>query len=156
MCGAVSIQYDPALREELSKFLSEDEIKKFERNGEIIFAYWDKRPMLPIRQGNAIRFMDWGNRDKNLSLPHTGWARLESLLEKKWDHLKPKIVLIPAQRGCEKKVWFDLTADIKAVLVQKNGVERVYMITEATTPEYKELTKHERMPRLMEKKGEYE
>ena len=60
--------------------------------------------------------------------------------------------MIPAQRGCEKKVWFDLTADIKAVLVQKNGVERVYMITEATTPEYKELTKHERMPRLMEKK----
>lgn len=38
MCGAVSIQYDPALREELTKFLSEDKIKKFERNGEIVFA----------------------------------------------------------------------------------------------------------------------
>lgn len=116
MCGAVSIQYDPALREELTKFLSEDEmntflgvspsfipgkaiqssaprgraflgIKKFERNGEIVFAYnqghleqqsertnkwpcstpsfqmkfyevkdmecWDKRPLLPVRQGNT-------------------------------------------------------------------------------------------------------
>lgn len=49
MCGAISIQYDPALREELTKFLSEDEIRKFERNGEIVFAYWDKRPLLPVR-----------------------------------------------------------------------------------------------------------
>ena len=56
MCGAVSIQYDPALREELSKFLSEDEIKRFERNGEIVFAYWDKRPLLPVRQGNTRRY----------------------------------------------------------------------------------------------------
>ena len=50
MYGAVSIQYDSALRAELSKFLSEDEIKKFERNGEIVLAYWDKRPLLPVCQ----------------------------------------------------------------------------------------------------------
>ena len=152
MCGAVAIKYDPAMKEELTKFFTAEEIARFDTNGEIVFAYWDKRPMLPIRKGNEICFIDWGNRDEKLRLPKTGWARLESLLEKKWDHLKPKVVLIPAQRGCEKKVWFDLTADIKAVLVQKNGVKRVYMITEATKPEYKELTKHERMPRLMEKK----
>ena len=156
MCGAVAIKYDPAMKEELTKFFTAEEIARFETNGEIVFAYWDKQPMLPIRKGKEICFIDWGNRDEKLRLPKTGWARLESLLEKKWDHLKPKVVLIPAQRGCEKKVWFDLTADIKAVLVQKDGVERVYMITEAATPEYKELTKHERMPRLMEKKGEYE
>ena len=53
MCGAVSIQYDPALGEELTKFLSEDEIKKFELHSEIVFAYWDKRPLLPVRQGNT-------------------------------------------------------------------------------------------------------
>lgn len=40
MCGAVSIQYDPALKEELTKFLSEDEIKTFELHSEIVFAYW--------------------------------------------------------------------------------------------------------------------
>lgn len=148
MCGAVAIKYDSAMKEELTKFFTAAEIARFETNGEIVFAYWDKRPMLPIRKGKEICFIDWGNRDEKLPLPKTGWARLESLLEKKWDHLKPKVVLIPAQRGCEKKVWFDLTADIKAVLVQKDGVERVYMITEAATAEYKELTKHERMPRL--------
>ncbi|OGQ23540.1 MAG: hypothetical protein A3C46_02285 [Deltaproteobacteria bacterium RIFCSPHIGHO2_02_FULL_44_16] len=153
MCGAVSIQYDPAFKKELAKFFSENEIQNFERNGEIVFAYWDKRPMLPIRKGKEICFIDWGNRDEKLSLPKTGWARLESLLAKKWDKLKPKVVLIPAKRGCEKKVWFDLDKDIKAVLVQKDGMERVYMITEAATSEYKKLTKHERMPRLLDKKS---
>lgn len=148
MCGAVSIQYDSAMKESLSKFFAAEEIARFEQNGEIVFAYWDKRPVLPVRKGNEICFFDWGNRDDTVPLPKTGWARLESLLEKKWDHLKPKVVLIPAQRGCEKKVWFDLTADIKAVLVQKDGVERVYMITEAATPDYQAMTKHERMPRL--------
>lgn len=65
MCGAVSIQYDPALKEELIKFLSEDEIRKFELHSEIVFAYLpphlrigvgvkDKRPLLPVRQGNTI------------------------------------------------------------------------------------------------------
>ena len=152
MCGAVSIQYDSAMKENLNKFFTAEEIARFEQNGEIVFAYWDKRPVLPVRKGNEICFFDWGNRDDTVPLPKTGWARLESLLEKKWDRFKPKVVLIPAVRGCEKKVWFDLTADIKAVLVQKDGIERVYMITEAATPEYKKLTKHERMPRLMEKK----
>jgi hypothetical protein len=144
MCGAVSIQYDSAMKESLSKFFTAEEIARFEQNGEIVFAYWDKRPLLPVRKGNEICFFDWGNRDDTVPLPKTGWARLESLLEKKWDRFKPKVVLIPAVRGCEKKVWFELTADIKAVLVQKDGIERVYMITEAATPEYQELTKHER------------
>lgn len=148
MCGAISIQYDPALREELSQFFSDAEIQSFESKGEIVFAYWDKRPLLPVRQGKTLRFIDWGNRDPNLPLPQTGWARLESLLAKKWDRLKPKVVLIPAQRGCEKKVWFELDKDIKAVLVMHEGVERVYMITEAASAEYESLTRHERMPRL--------
>lgn len=151
MCGAVSMQYDPALREELAEFFSEDEIKNFERNGEVIFAYWDKRPLLPVHQGNTIRILDWGNRDDKVPLPKTGWARLESLLAKKWNHLKPEVVRIPASRGCEKKVWFDLDKDIKEVLIQKDGMERVYMITEAAAPEYKALTGHDRMPRLMGK-----
>lgn len=152
MCGAVSIQYDPALREELAKFFSENEIRKFERNGEIVFAYWDRKPVLPFRQGNTIRIVDWGNRDDKVPLPKTGWARLESLLEKKWNHLKPEVVRIPASRGCEKKVWFNLDKDIKAVLVKKDDLERVYMITEAASKEYKGLTGHNRMPRLFEEK----
>ena len=53
----------------------------------------------------------------------------------------------------KKKVWVDLDKDIKAVLVQKDGIERVYMITEAASAEYQALTGHERMPGLVEDKG---
>lgn len=155
MCGAIGIKYDPSFKKELLRFFSEDEIKQFERRGEIVFAFWDKQPILPIKDGNTVRLYEWGNRESNTPLPKTGWARLESLLGKKWDHLKPKVVLIPAQRGCEKKVWFDLDKDIKAVLVKKGDVERVYMITEEASEEYKELTGHERMPRLQSKNSAY-
>lgn len=148
MCGAISIEYDAAFKAELKNFFTEAEINNFENKGEIVFTYWDKQPVLPVKNKNGITFIEWGNRDANLSIPKTGWARLESLLEKKWDHLKPKVVLIPAKRGCEKKHWFDLDKDIKAVLVQKDGVQRVYMITEAASDEFKEMTGHDRMPRL--------
>ena len=50
MCGAVSIQYDSAMKESLSKFFTAEEIARFEQNGEIVFAYWDKRPVLPVRK----------------------------------------------------------------------------------------------------------
>ena len=46
-------------------------------------------------------------------------------------------------------VGMNLDKDIKAVLIQKDGMERVYMITEAATPEFKTMTGHDRMPRLI-------
>ena len=148
MCGAVSVKYDEHLDAELSRCFTAKEIEAFKQKGEIIFAYWDKRPLLPIKQEGRIKFIDWGNRDGKLALPKTGWAKLETLLLKKWDYLKPQVVLIPAQKGKEKKVWFELTANIKAILINKDGMERVYMITEEASQEYKELTRHDRMPRL--------
>jgi hypothetical protein len=45
------------------------------------------------------------------------------------------------------KKYFHIT-DIAVVLVEKDGIQWVYMISEATTPEYKALTGHNRMPRL--------
>lgn len=154
MCGGVSIDYNEALREELREYFSEVEIDSFAKKGEIVFAYWDKQPLLPVKSHQGIKLIKWGNRDGDAPLPKTGWAKLESLLEHKWDHLQPKVVLIPAKKGCEKKVWFDIHKDIKAVLIQKGGHQRVYMITEAATKEYLQMTGHERMPRVLESEGE--
>jgi hypothetical protein len=47
-------------------------------------------------------------------------------------------------------VWFDWDKDIMAVLVQKDQIERAYMITETATPEYKALTGNNQMPRLVD------
>lgn len=148
MCGAVKVKLTPGLKSELKKYYSPLKMQEIEEKGEVDFAYWDKRPMLPIEQGKNIRLMDWGNRDKTLNLPKTGWARLESLEKGWWNHLHPKVVLIPAIQGCEKKVWFDLPSKIRAVVVKKEDQQRVYMITVPATPDYQNLTKHDRMPRL--------
>lgn len=99
MCRAVSIDY----QQDLKYFFTEAEVKDFENKGEIVFAYWDKYPMIPFNNKNGITFIEWGNRASNLKIPRIGWTRLESLLQKKWGHIKSKVVLIPAKKGCEKK-----------------------------------------------------
>lgn len=149
MCGAITVKYDPSFKDELLNFFSPQEIESFARTGEVIFAFWDKRPVLPIKQGGKIRFVEWGDRDGSLGLPKTGWARLESLQAGKWNHLSPKVVLVPAIKGCDKNVWFNLSSEIRAVLINKNEQERVYMITEQASDEFLDLTGHDRMPRLM-------
>ena len=146
MCGAITIPYDETLKDYLLQFYSADEIDRFSKNGEIIFAFWQKHPALPIRDGNGIQVVAWGNRDDALKLPKTGWARIESIIENKWKHLNPTPVLIPASRGCEKKHWFNLQEDIQGILIHYKDQKRVYMLTQAASPDYKEPTQHDRMP----------
>lgn len=146
MCGAIAWPYDIRYHHLYQEFFSEEQIRVFEREGQIVCAFWDPVPLLPVWIGQTLRLYHWGNRDKQLALPKTGWARLESLRAHKWDHLHPRVVLIPAARGCEKGVWFSLPCEIRAVLLPDS--KRVYMITEPASEEYADLTGHGRMPRL--------
>jgi len=97
---------------------------------------------------NDIHLYDWGNREKEVDLPKTGWARSESLAEGRWNYLHPKPIVIPAELGYEKKVWFDIWGTIEGVLVEKNGVIRAYMLTVPASAEYQAKTSHDRMPKL--------
>lgn len=153
MCGAIKIPFDSKLKDELKSFFPPEALASFEHFGEVTFAFWDENPVLPIRQNGKLRFVKWGNRDGQLRLPKTGWARLESLQQGKWNHFNPKVVLVPASQGCDKKVWFDLETEIKAVLVRQGDEERIYIITEEASEEFLEMTGHDRMPRLMPKKS---
>ena len=148
MCFAVSIKYDQIIVNQIEEYFSQFQITKFKENSEIIFTFADQRPFLPVIKDSKITLYDWGNRGNLLKgLPPTGWARYESLTQGKWDWLKPKVVLIPALRACEKKVWFAPEHMIKGVLVNYQSVVRIYMITQSATDEYQALTKHHRMPR---------
>ncbi len=122
----------------------------FESDPELQFRYNDPIPQLPIQRAAeaAWDLVLWGNRDDPLSrLPHTGWAREESVLAGKWRGFQPEPVVIPAQRGCEKGVWFPITSGLQGLLVvDEHRTPHVYMLTRAATPEYAALTKHERMP----------
>ena len=90
----------------------------------------------------------WGNKDKDLKLPKTGWAREESVKQGKWNWLDPEFVDIPVDKGYEKKVWFDLPEGTKGVLVKSKDKkeERVYMITKEASDKYEKKTKHDREP----------
>ena len=122
----------------------------FNSPAELQFRYNDLIPQLPIQraEGEAWDLVLWGNRDDPLSrLPRTGWAREESVLAGKWRSLQPEPVVIPAQRGCEKGVWFPINVGLQGLLVvDEHRTPHVFMLTRAATPEYAALTKHDRMP----------
>lgn len=150
MCAAVSIPYDLEYEDRIRSYVSPETLERFARIREMIFAYWDPVPILPIRKGDSVVFVAWGNRDKQKGLPPTGWARIESLQNRAWDHLHPRVVRIPALRGCEKKVWFAIHGDIRGVVVRYKDLVRVYMITQEATSPYNAMTGHHRMPRFHE------
>ncbi|KAB8144998.1 hypothetical protein F8S13_03960 [Chloroflexia bacterium SDU3-3] len=149
MCGGIRFAYDPALKPALDEAFTEQQVGSFEQSGLVETVFWQARPMLPAVVDGALRLFDWGNRDPQLKLPKTGWVRMESLQEGKWNYLRPKEVIIPACQGVEKKVWFDIDIGIQGYLVRRGDTERIYMLTLPPTPEYTALTGHDRMPALI-------
>jgi hypothetical protein len=149
MCGAIQFEFDNISEEELLKFFEPGELAAFRKMGFAESAFWARRPVLPALQAQALHLYDWGNREKNVDLPKTGWAKNESLEAGRWNHLHPKEIEIPAERGCEKKVWFDIAGSIAGALVEKNGVVRAYMITVPSSEDYQSKTGHDRMPKLV-------
>ncbi len=158
MCGGVIFPYKKEYREMLEKLYSPEDIARFEATGEVRSLYWQKEePVLPVVSSDADeegdeaepRLMRWGNRDKEAPFPKTGWARAESIEEGKWRYLKPKPALIPVSYGVEKGKWFEIQNGIAGLVVQKDGEERIYMLTREANPEFFDHTHHERMPILV-------
>lgn len=146
MCGGVGFKTKNIPEEELKKYYSPELIKRFKTSGRIESFFWDKQPVLPMQSKNGIELKKWGNRDQELKLPKTGWAKEESLKKGKWGYLHPELVNIPVEDGYEKKVWFNLPEGTKGILVKKENEERVYIITKEATEDYKKNTKHDREP----------
>ena|SRR3989338_3542735 len=147
MCGGIATKLNQIPRSELKKFYDDRQIALFEKSGEFRSNYWDKRPVLPIKRGEAVELKDWGNRDRNLELPQTGWAKQESVNDGKWNWLHPQVVEITVDKGVEKGVWFNfIDHKTSGLLVTKNGEERVYMLTQLADENYRLKTGHDRMP----------
>lgn len=147
MCGGIATKLNQIPKSELKKYYDDRQIAMFEKHGEFKSNYWDKRPVLPIKRGDSIEIKDWGNRDEKVDLPKTGWAKQESINEGKWNWLKPVSVEILADKGVEKGVWFDFSEhNTSGILVEKDGEERVYMLTQPADRVYLEKTGHNRLP----------
>jgi hypothetical protein len=146
MCGGVGFKIKNLPKSELRKYYSPALIKRFSEAGKIESFFWEKNSVLPVRTKKGIQLKLWGNKDENIKLPKTGWAKIESIKIGKWGYLHPEIVDIPVDSGYEKKVWFCLPQGTKGVVVQKGNNERVYMITKEADEVYKLITKHDREP----------
>lgn len=119
---------------------------------ELHFMYPGAPPIeLPVIDGGDLAIYTWGNRDdKTSKLPRTGWCRIESLEAGKWRWLKPEKVIIPADFGLEKSVWFAIEEGMEGVLVRdEQDRPHVYMITQPASTYYNNMTRHERMPILV-------
>lgn len=146
MCGGIIANLNKIPRGELNKYFSKKEIEKFEANGKFQSFFWDKEPLLPIEENGRVKLVDWGNRDKQIPLPQTGWAKRESVESGKWKHLQPRDVRIIADQGYEKGSLFDFKEGTRGILVEKDSRPKAYMITESADEIYKQSTGHDRMP----------
>lgn len=124
-----------------------------EAEEEITFDFADREndPRLPVIVAGRMYICLWGNRgDKTSKLPKTGWCRQESLEAGKWRWLDPEPVVIPATFGLEKGIWFPIREGVEGVVVRDEAKRpHVYMLTQAASHYYQTMTKHERMPVLV-------
>ena len=156
MCGGVIFPYRKEYKKALVEQYTQAEIAEFESSGQVRSLYWQRggEPVLPVLtldeedEHPVHELLLWGNRNKDIPLPQTGWARLNSVAEGKWTYLKPQSVLIPVTYGVEKGKWFRIDNGIKGMAVQRDGHRHVYMLTQDADEEYESVTKHERMPAL--------
>ncbi len=155
MCGGVIFPYKKEYGETLAQYYSQAEIAEFEKSGQVRSLYWQRgEPVLPVLtvseadEAPKYELLLWGNRNKDIPLPQSGWARLNSVEEGKWSYLRPQPVLIPVTYGVEKGKWFEIEHGIKGVIAQRVHEKRVYMLTDDANEEYLAVTRHARMPVL--------
>jgi len=119
---------------------------------ELHFMFTDKTVELPVIRDGQLEILEWGNRgNKESRLPRTGWCRTESLEAGKWRWLQPEPVEIPADFGLEKGVWFAIVEGIRGVVVaDENERPHVYMLTKPASHYFETMTKHDRMPSLID------
>lgn len=147
MCGGLAFPIKRIAENELEKWFTPGEFTEIKKKGIATTYFWSKKPFLPIEKDGEVHLVAWGNRDKNIKLPPTGWAKQESIDEGKWFYLHPQEVTIPVVQGVEKKVWFDVPSGaFRGIIVEKDGEPHAYMMTKEASPEYLKLTGHDRQP----------
>jgi hypothetical protein len=142
MCGGFSYTYkDPAF--------GEVKVRK------VFFPI--PHAQIPILDGREVKMVQWGKRqgeDPEFVVPVTGWARLNSLVEGKWNHYQPKRVRIPALTWMEKDPeknshWFEMEPDryLLGVKIDKSERSFVYIVTREATGEFLKI--HSREPMIV-------
>lgn len=155
MCKGISINKARIRQELYEEYELQRKLHQRTREAqeELHFMYTDPGVvLLPVEQDGQLVIMEWGNRqNKESKLPKTGWCRQESIEAGKWRWLRPEPCVIPADFGLEKGVWFTIDEGVRGVVVQDEKKRpHVYMMTTAPSVYYQNMTKHDRMPVLVD------
>lgn len=112
---------------------------------------------IPVITEEGPLLCQWGKRqgeDPDFDVPVTGWARLLSLKEGKWNRYHPRRVKIPALKWMEKdrqreSHWFELGArqSLLGVLIEQRDERFVYIVTRPAESHFADV--HDRMPLLV-------
>ena len=114
---------------------------------EIHFMQRSRRKILPVWSEGEFRIVEWGSRGYS-KLPQTSFCMKEQLEAGTWSGYEPVPVEIPATYGLDRGVWYLIPdAAIQGVLVRdEKGDSHAYMITQASTVYYKNMTRNLREP----------
>lgn len=152
MCKGISILKSRLRQELFEQYELANRVTARGGEPELHFMYTDPgQVLLPVVRDGQLEILEWGNRgNKESRLPRTGWCRNESLESGKWRWLSPQRVEIPADFGVEKSVWFQIVQGITGVVVNDEQERpHVYMLTKPASHYFATMTKHDRMPALI-------
>jgi hypothetical protein len=114
--------------------------------------YWAGTPILPVVDDGVAALCLWGNRNETRAYPASGWAKRESYEAGIWHKYAPRLVTIPIFEGYEKGIWYGIDHGVRGLLVGAGAERRVFMLTEAADAAYAQLTRHDRMPWLIDQR----
>lgn len=103
---------------------------------EVRFENWHDPPLLPVRWDGALRLMRWGSHDRRSPLPHGGLMTRQQMDAGMLADVDE--VVIPANYGYQRGVWFLIEEGVRGVVVPKAGV--VYVLMEAASNYYRNMT----------------
>jgi hypothetical protein len=120
----------------------------YPRAGEDEFRFlWRQVPtLLPVFWDGKLEILPWGSKLRRGPLPYGGWVSQEDVAAGLLAGAHPDEVVIPANLGSAKGTWFLITEGIKGVVIETRGGPVVYMLTEAASNYYRNMT--EQSPRM--------
>ena len=107
---------------------------------EFRFQWWQVPTLLPVLRDGRLEILPWGSKLRRGPLPYGGWVSQEHVAEGLFANASPEEVTIPANLGYQKGTWFLIVEGIRGVVIETRGGPVVYMLTEAASNYYRNMT----------------
>ena len=137
MCTAIALATSDLPVDLVHRHRLAERIYAREGREEFQFHWWQVPTVLPVRWNGKLELLPWGSKSRRGPLPYGGWVAE--------DHApaifsSPEPAVIPANLGFQKGTWFLILEGIKGVVIETRHGPVVYMLTEAASNYYRNMT----------------